>query len=96
MNAAPFGLPAGLAERYVGMPSGVTQAIKLLAGPGGERTSLRPPYLPPIPGRHGLRIGPEPLAGLPGGLLDLRELALFLSYCPYRQASALATCSRFT
>jgi len=43
-----------------------------------------------------MRVAPEALAGGLGGLLDLRELALFLSYCPYRQASALATCSRFT
>ena len=50
--------------------------------------------LSPFPGRHRVRVGPEPLAGGLGGLLDLRELAL-LSYWTYRQASPLATNSRF-
>ena len=75
---------------------------RLVAGHSGyslSRPILRPlPLLlalPPFPGRHRMRVAPEPLAGGLGGLLDLRELAL-LSYWTYRQASPLAACSRFT
>ena len=76
---------------------------RLVAGHSGyslSRPILRPlPLLlalSPFPGRHRMRVGPEVLAAPPGGLLDLGEHAPFLSYCTYRQASPLATSTRFT
>ena len=58
---------------------------RLVAGHSGyslSRPILRPlPLLlalPPFPGRHRMRVAPEPLAGGLGGLLDLRELALLV------------------